>query len=151
MVPAQNMKVANAVDPDVIKDNAAFTASEIDTKGFDYAQIIVYLGDTDIAMAALKVTECDTTGGSFTDVTGLIFGTSTNTAGDTSALPTALEDNSFFVFDIDLAGRKRFLKLAATAGDGATGTYLTAIAILSRPGILPTTAAARGALQILRV
>ncbi len=60
------------------------------------------------------------------DVTGLVYGTSAGIAGTTSALPTATDDNKCFKFEIDLRGRKRYLDLVATCGDGATGTFATA-------------------------
>lgn len=146
----QNTKLVSITPPAAIVDNASYTTSSIDTQGFDYLQVVVYLGATDIAMTALKLQESDTDG-SYGDVTGLVFGTSANIAGSTSTLPSATDDNKFFVFDVDLRGRKRYFDLVATAGDGAAGTFLTAFAILSRGKDQPVTAAERGASQILRV
>ena len=150
-VGMQETKIVNAVDPDVIKDNAAFGTTVIDTLGWEHATVYAYLGDTDIAMAALKMTECATSGGSYTDITGLVYGTSTGIGGSTSTLPSATDDNTFVAFDIDLKARQRYLKLAATAGDGTLGTYLTAFAVLSRGHDVPVTAAERGCGQVLRV
>ena len=147
----QNTKLVSITPPAAIVDNASYTTSSIDTQGFDYMQVVVYLGATDIAMTALKLQESDTDGGSYADVTGLVFGTSSNIAGSTSTLPSATDDNKFFVFDVDLRGRKRYFDLVATAGDGTAGTFLTAFAILSRGKDQPVTAAERGASQILRV
>ena len=146
----QNTKLVSITPPGLIVDNASYTTSSIDTQGWDYLQVVVYLGATDIAMTALKLQESDTDG-SYGDVTGLVFGTSSNIAGSTSTLPSATDDNKFFVFDVDLRGRKRYFDLVATAGDGSAGTYLTAFAILSRGKDQPVTAAERGASQILRV
>ena len=151
MVNAQAVKVVRVIDPAAIKDNASWTAVEIDTLGFDYAQVYCYVGATDIAHVALKMQESSVSGSGFTDVTGLVFGTSTNTDGSTSTLPSATDDNKLFCFDIDLRGRKRYLSLVATAGDGTAGTYMTAWAVLSRAGETPMTAAQRGCSQILRV
>jgi hypothetical protein len=134
----------------VIKDNAAFTTNSIDTAGFDYLTVICSVGATDIAMAALKLQTSDTDG-SYADLTGAIFGTSTNIAGSTSALPAADDDNKIFVIEVDLRGKKRYFDLSATAGDGTVGTYFSAVAILSRGEISPITAAGRGADEILRV
>lgn len=147
---AKTTKLVSITPPAAIVDNASYTTASIDTQGFDYLQVVVYLGATDIAMTALKLQESDTDG-SYADVTGLVFGTSANTGGSTSTLPSATDDNKFFVFDVDLRGRKRYFDLVATAGDGSTGTYLTAFAILSRAKDVPVTAAERGASQILRV
>jgi hypothetical protein len=146
----QNTKLVSITPPAAIVDNASYTTASIDTQGWDYLQVVVYLGATDIAMTALKLQENDTDG-SYSDVTGLVFGTSANIAGSTSTLPSATDDNKFFVFDVDLRGRKRYFDLVATAGDGTAGTFLTAFAILSRGKDQPVTAAERGASQILRV
>lgn len=146
----QNTKLVSITPPAAIVDNASYTTSSIDTQGWDYMQVVVYLGATDIAMTALKLQESDTDG-SYADVTGLVFGTSSNIAGSTSTLPSATDDNKFFVFDVDLRGRRRYFDLVATAGDGTAGTFLTAFAILSRGKDQPITAAERGASQILRV
>jgi hypothetical protein len=146
----QNTKLVSITPPAAIVDNASYTTGSIDTQGWDYLQVVVYLGATDIAMTALKLQESDTDG-SYGDVTGLVFGTSSNIAGSTSTLPSATDDNKFFVFDVDLRGRKRYFDLVATAGDGTAGTFLTAFAILSRGKDQPVTAAERGASQILRV
>lgn len=150
MHPQQEQKLLLLTPPAAKLDDASATTAEIDTLGFDYCQIVVALGDTDIAAAALKVQESDTTGSGFADVTGLVFGTSKNTDGSTSTLPSATDDNKLFVFDISLKGRKRFLDLVFTAGNGTAGTFFVAFAILSRAKISPTTAAERGIAQCLR-
>ena len=151
MIDAQNAKFLRVVSPEAIKDNGSYTSQAVDCNGADYCEIITQLGATDIAMTALKMTECDTSGGSYTDVTGLVFATSTNTDGDTSALPIATDDDKFFVFQIDLRYRKRYLKIVATNGDGTVGGFLVAIARLSRLEQSPKTAALAGCSQILRV
>jgi len=151
MINAQNNKFVSVTPPAAIVDDASYTTAEIDTLGFSNAQIVVYLGATDIAMTALKVTESDTAGSGHADVTGLVFGTSTNIDGSTSALPSATDDNKFQIFDIDLRGRKRYLDVTATAGDGSAGTFATIFCILSRAGEVGATAADRGADEVLRV
>src|SRR5512139_445078 len=130
----QHTKPVACIPPGVIKDNASFTAVEIDGKDYDWLTIVIALGATDIAMAALKLQESETSGGGggYTDVTGAIYGTSANIAGTTSALPTATDDNKVFLIEVDLRKRMRYLNLLATAGDGSTGTYLAAVGILSR-------------------
>lgn len=153
MIHAQHTKLVAITPPGLIVDNASYTTASVDTNGWDYAQIVVLLGATDIAMTALKVQESNDDGSSdaYADVTGLVFGTSNQISGAASTLPSDTDDNKFFVFDIDLRGRKRYLDLVATAGNGSTGTYLTAFCILSRGKDGPITAAERGASQILRV
>jgi hypothetical protein len=147
----QKTKLLVVISPAAIVDNAAYTTNEIDTLGWDYLTIVFFLGATDIAMAALKVQESDTSGSGFSDVTGLVAGTSTNTDGSTSALPSATDDNKIMLFEIDLRGRKRYIDLSATAGNGTAGSYAAAVAILSRGKDAPVTATERGCDEILRV
>lgn len=151
MIEAQRAKYAAAIAPAAILDNAAATAIEIDTEGYDYAEIVMQIGATDIAMAGLKVQEADTSGGSFTDVAGTVVGTdAVDIDGNSVTLPSADDDNDVVVFQLNLLGKKRYLKLAATAGDGASGTFLSAIARLSR-GDQPSSNAEAGALAVIRV
>lgn len=145
-----NFKVMSIAHPQALVDNTSWTTTEIDTATFWYMRVVVDIGATDVAMAALAITESDTTGASHAEVTGLIFGTSTNSAGSTSSLPSATDDNKFFIFDIDLRGRKRFIDLTMTAGDGSTGTYGQAAAYLWGE-TAPDTAAEYGASQVLQV
>jgi len=143
-VEAQNVKYVSITPPAAIIDDATATTAEVDTQGYDYATVVCYLGATDIAMTALAVTESDTSGSGHANVTGLIYGTSSDIVGTTSSLPSASEDNKFFVFQIDLRGRKRYIDLTATIGDGSAGTFFVAFAILSRTESTPTTVAGAG-------
>lgn len=151
--PMQNVKYVAITPPAAIKDNGSYTTTEIDTNGFDYMTIVAHLGATDIAMTALAVTTSDTSGSDHANVTGLVWGTSTNIDGSTSALPSATDDNTFQVASIDLRSSllKRYIDVTATAGNGTNGTYCTIIGILSRAdeGIYGATQA--GCDEILRV
>ncbi len=151
VIAAQKRKYFSVTPPAAIVDNSAYTTAEIDTLGWDYCTIVVYLGASDVAIAALQVTESDASGSGHAAITGTRLGTDNNTGGSTSTLPSATDDNKFFVFEIDCRGRKRYLDLGATAGDGTAGTFLTALAILERGDIAPNTAAEAGASQIMRV
>ncbi len=152
----QNCKFFGVTPPAAIIDNASATCNVIDTLGFDHVRIFVYLGAMDIAAVALKVQEANVAASataltSGADVTGLVYGTSTNLAGSVSALPTASSDNTCFVFDVCLATRKRYLLPVITLGDGSAGTYVTAFALLSRAEQTPVTAAGQGAADVLAV
>ena len=150
MIHAQDVKYVSVTPPAAIVDNASYTTAEIDTKDYDYATIVVYLGATDIAMTALAVTESDTAGSGHANVTGLVYGTSTDIDGNTSSLPSATDDNGFFIFEVDLRGKKRYLDVTATAGNGAAGTFATILAILSRGRIGNDSIADTGATGVLR-
>lgn len=147
MHTTQNLKFVTITPPGAIVDDASYTTTAIDTMGFGNLTVVVQLGATDIAMTALKLQESDASNmGSATDITGCVYGTSTDPdSGTTSALPTDGNDNGRFVFHVPLAGRKRYIDLVATAGDGSAGTYLTAIGILEDSvSANPSTATTRG-------
>lgn len=146
----QATKIVNVIPPVAIVDNASWTTTEIDTKGFDKATIVINLGATDVAMAALKVQESDTSGSGFADVTGLVYGTSTNIAGSTSSLP-GTTNNAVYTFEVDLRGRKRYLDVVATAGNGTAGTFASGVCVLSRATNHPQTAAEKNIADELRV
>lgn len=138
-----NQKIVAISPPAVISDNASPTTASIDTKSYDHATIIVHFGAMDIAMAAFKLQESDTDG-SYADITGANFASGTLSSGSAAALPAATADNGFWAFQVNLKGRKRFLDLVITTGDGAAGTYVTAFAILSRGETLPNSMSERG-------
>ncbi len=122
----QHVKVVNFCPPGVIVDNADFTTAAIDTAGFGKVAIFFSLGATDIAMAALKLQQSDDSGMSgATDITGAVYG-----AVGAPALPSATDDNKVYAFHVSLQGKRRYLDVVATAGNGALGTYGSGIAVL---------------------
>ena len=150
MIAGQLNKLVALVQPQAIINNGAITCASLDTLGAEYVRIVVMLGATDAADTVLKVGESDTDG-SFVDVAGLVFGTSNQITGAISVLPAATDDNKFYEFQIDMRGRKRYLKLAITVGVGASvGGYHAAWAELGRLNTIPTIAADFGAAQVLR-
>ncbi len=151
MIAAQDKKVIGVTFPVAIVDNASWTTVEIDTLGYDYAEFIWVMGANDIAVAALKVQESDTSGSGMADVTGAIFGTSANDAGSTSTLPSATDDNKLFSICLDLTRRKRYLDLVATNGDGTAGGFSVCVCVLTRAEQSPSSAAEAGYSQRLIV
>lgn len=142
---SQHLKFVQAIANGAIIDNAAFTGIAIDTLGYNYLTLVIMFGAMDIAMAALKVTESDTSGGSYTDIVGADFSVLPAT------LPSATDDNHLFGVHITLRNRKRFIKIAATGGDGSAGTFATALAVLTQAESTPFDAAGRGFTQDLTV
>lgn len=138
-VNGQCGKYVACIPPAAILDDASATEIEIDTLDYDYAEIVVTLGATDIAMTALKIQETDTSGSGEADVSGATFDGGTDVDGGTLALPSATDDNQVCVFQLDLKNRKRYLSLVATFGDGTSGGYVSAVARLSRAASFPTT------------
>ena len=133
-----NQKIVAITPPGAIVDNAAFTTAAVDTLGFNQLTIVVLFGAMDVAVAALKLQESDDSGMSgAVDIDGSNYSTE-------ASLPGATADNTMYAFHVDLRGRKRFIDLTLTGGDGTTGTYATAFAILSRAQECPNSAAERG-------
>lgn len=136
----QNVKVVNVTPPAAIVDNASFATTTIDTFGFNKLAVYFQLGATDIAMTALKLQESDDSGMSgAADITGAVYG-----ASGAPALPTATDDNKVFGFFVDLKGRKRYIDVVATAGDGSTGTFGACTAHLYNPLTTEDNATQRG-------
>ena len=138
MLSLQNFKFVNVTPPAAIIDNAAAVTAAVDTKGFDECAFLVQLGALDIAVAALKLQESDSAGSGYTDIAGADFSVSPLT------LPSATDDNKLYLITVNLVGRKRYLDLSLTLGDGAAGTYVAVLAILGRGQQTPATAANRG-------
>lgn len=151
MLAPLNRKIVAITPPAAISDNATLTTAEIDTAGYDFMVINVHYGAMDIAMAALAVTESDSSGSGHANITGAVFGTSNNDTGSASTLPSATDDNKFFSIMLDLKARKRYIDVTATTGDGAAGTYITIWAELWRAKDAPRTALEAGYAQRLIV
>lgn len=148
MSPFQALKAVRCIDPQVV-DNATYTSYVIDTLGCVETHFVVTLGTTDVAMGTLKIQESDaitdaTTLDTGADVTGLVIGTSVDPIdGTTSALPSATADGTHVAFSVKNQGRKRYLQVIAVAGNGTTGTALSAVCYkLTEEG--PATSAERG-------
>lgn len=124
-------KFVSVTPPGAKVDNASWTTASVDTRGFDHCTFVVYLGDLDIAMTAFKVQE-SSNDSDYSDITGATLNGGTDTAGTTTTLPSATDDNKIYLIHVDMRGRKRYLDLVITGGDGSTGTYLSAMAILSK-------------------
>lgn len=143
----QNLNFFQVTAPTAINDNTAYTTNTIDTLGYDELLIEIAFGAMDIAVAALKLTESNSSNmSSPNDITGADFSVSPAT------LPSATDDNHFYGIHVKLGGaRKRYMDLSFTAGDGAAGTYASVNAILGRGETEPSTAATRGFTQLLTV
>ena len=146
-----NYKFVSVTPPAAIVDNAAFTTAAVDTAGHRHAEFIVYFGAMDIAATVCKVRESDASDmSSASDITGCVCGTSLNDLGSTSTLPSATSDNTAIKFEIPLQGRKRYLDVEVTGGDGTSGTFMTAFALLYRGDQDPSYSVTKGCAQVLR-
>lgn len=118
--------------------SSATHAHTIDTFGCDYASIDVvfstFSGSTSSYASILKVREGDTSGGTFTDVSGM----SVASAG---AGATTGDNGAVARFNVDMRGKKRYLRVVATPGNAAT---ITSVARLSKAEDMPTDASSAG-------
>ena len=104
----------------VSKHSASVAASatythEIDTLGFKYASIDVMFSPftaSNVSIASvLRVGETDTTGGSLTNVSGLVGGTDFTIAATGASTGNV---GGIARFNVDLRGRKRYLTVVTT-------------------------------------
>ena len=126
-----------AIAPAAIIDNASATATVVDTAGANYAEFIVQLGATDIAMTAFRLEESDVSGSGYTIVPNANFATGRDSDGVLLTLPSATDDNETMVFKGSLLGRRRFMRLVATFGDGTAGGFICGVARLSGLAVVP--------------
>lgn len=102
------------------------TPIEIDTRGYDAAWISFISGAITDGTFTPSVTECDTSGGTFTAVA----------AADLHGTLAAMSASS--VQSVGYKGTKRFIKANITVtGSPATGGYVSAIVTLSKPNLAP--------------
>lgn len=143
MIDIQNTKVGQLLPPQLKNDGDFDDNAYIDTKGWGHLRVLFLVGTTDAAIGstaegtAPKVEECDTTDGSYADVSD-------------AALADAIADDegdSNFAIDIDLgSSHKRYMQVNTPhAGNGTTGANLAIVGILSKPeGNGPDSAADQG-------
>lgn len=144
MIEIQNTKTVILTPPQVVNNGDFASNTYVDTQGFHHLRVLLItgvitasspIGSTAEGTAPL-VEECDTTGGSYTAVTG-------------AALADAIadsEDSLLFAIDIDLTkSHKRYMQVQAPhSGDGTPGAALAIIGILSRSDVSPGSAAEAG-------
>ena len=101
--------------------------------GYTNVKILVAVGSSaDNTIATLKLQECDTIGGTYTDVTGGDFSSTLTYASQgvnlTGQVTTA--SNTVWIWDIAMQNRKRFLKVSFAETASSTGSVVAAFAVL---------------------
>jgi hypothetical protein len=141
MIYETTSKDVASVFPQARLNNGSFTVASVDRKDFDYATLEVVLGATDVALTTLKLQESDDNS-TWSDVTGGDFSIS-------GTLPTSSSSNTLWGWDIDLRGRKRYLRPVITVGSGTLGAFLAAVFKLGRAEEAPYSAATRNLAGLL--
>lgn len=124
----QKMKFVEMMPPATANDGDFSGNTYVDTQGWDRLTVVIQTGSLAAAIGSTAegtaplVEECDTTGGSYTAVSG-------------AALADAIgdgEDSQLHVIDIDLAkSHKRYMQVQAPHA-GAGACYAGILGILSR-------------------
>ena len=153
MVEIQETKTVLMLRPQLKDDGDFANNTYVDTKSWSHLRVLFAVGDTDVAAGdaigstaegtAPKIEECDTTGGSYSDVTS-------------AALADAIqcdEDAKLFAIDIDLRkSHKRYMQVNAphSAAGAVNGSNLCIIGILSMPsGQGPKDASGQGLEELI--
>ena len=142
----QNLKAVMVTSPAAISDDAALVTNTIDTAGYEEMLIIFMVGAIDVAMTGLKLQESDSSNmAGAADVPNAIFGVTG------AGMVGPLEDDMLFGIHVKLGGggRKRYMDLFATTGNGVAGTYGSCVAILSKNDISPASTSDRGFTRLL--
>ncbi|MDH4203524.1 MAG: hypothetical protein OEV87_11615 [Phycisphaerae bacterium] len=143
----QQLQYAGLVKPQGVDNTVFANNAAVDTRGLLELAFLVHAGDLAAAVGstaaanAIKVEECDTEGGSYSDVANA-------TLADAIA---ADEDGGLFLIVVDLKkSHKRFMRLnAPTAGDGSgTSSYISAVAI-GIPDKMPVNATEAGLTELI--
>lgn len=129
--------------------NGATATGLIDTLGFGRLTLDVNMTTADSTtnvMTTLKLSESDdTVVTNFVDITKFTGGT--NSGNFTMPSPsTTTNQANLYKFNIDLRGRKRYLKVTATP---PTTQTITIWGVLQRPGKAPAVAADAGAIALI--
>lgn len=143
MLDVDAQKIVLLTPPQLKDDGDLADNTCVDVSGFAHARFLITTGTIDAALGstteatAVKVEECDTPEGTYTDV-------------DDAELADAIaatEDDSMFCIDVDLRkSHKRYMRVNAPhAGDGTNGVNACIHCILSNPiGHAPGNATERG-------
>jgi|GEM_PF-730186 len=148
----QNTKIVIMLRPQLKDDGDFANNAYVDTQRWGHLRVLFIVGDTDVAAGdaigstaegtAPKLEECDTSGGSYSDVSD-------------AALTDAIqhdEDNKAFAIDVDLhKSHKRYMRVNAphSAAGAVNGSNLCIIGILSEPQEGPANAAEQGLTELV--
>ena len=131
---SDNVLAVKAVDP--IAASAVQTSAAIDTMGYNTAMVVVQNGAATGSPSSYtvdaKIQECDTSGGSYTDITGA---TATQIVADAKLGTIRLEG-------LGTSARKRYIKVLVTpalSGGSSPKAIIGATVLLGRANQLPVT------------
>lgn len=121
--------------PQLIK-NSTLESVSLDVLKHKFAQFVLEVGASDVALSNVRLEERNSTDDSWTVVP--------NSAVSSTLLTAVAVDNKCFSWHVTLQGRKRNVRLVATVADGTNGANLCAYAITNLDAERINTAAQRG-------
>lgn len=142
-----NFEFRPVIRPQAIIDDASPTSVVVDTLGAKYVLVKVELGATDIALTAMKLQESD----AITDANTLTSGADITGLDFTGSFPSATDDNKTYLFAFPTLGRKRYVDLVLTVGNGSVGAFVHAEALLFNELIHKLNAASYGATAMKQI
>src|SRR5947209_20173829 len=104
MIQLTQTKDVVSVQPQARINNGAATCAAIDRQGFDFLNVKLLIGATDVAFTTAKLQESDDNV-TFADITGADFAVP-------GLLPQATDSNKIFQWDVDLKTRRRSIRPA---------------------------------------
>jgi hypothetical protein len=141
------LKFCNMVQPE-LKDNGAFTnKTYFDTQGLSGLLVLFIMGQLDIgfgsntAAGLPALEECDTTGGTYTAISGAAL----------TACPVTADDGKMYGIFVDLSKtRKRYIQVDdPVAGDGTAGVAAAVLGIGFPSDVMPRSAAEMGLAELI--
>lgn len=142
MIYAQDRKLVNVIVPEALTSAGTATGT-VDTKGFDYCQIIWHIAtasDTTVEPLTCMVEESEdlTT---YTAIVPLTGATTTSTSAGFAIPGSHVTVEQLYAMNIDCRGRKRYLKCSLCPG---TNQIEYVLAVLDRADVMPDTIAEAG-------
>jgi len=143
---AKRIKFGQLLPPE-LKNNGAFTGNTyFDTLGLGALLVLINNGAGDAAVGSTLSTtpplleECDTTGGSYTAITGAAL----------AAVISATDDNKQYGIFVDLTKtHKRYIRVQAPTAANATAALLQITALGFPADTLPKSAAEAGLTELI--
>jgi hypothetical protein len=132
-----NIQVLRSISPVSVSDNTAQAGQAIDRLGYESVTYVLNIGSIADADATFTVLlqECDTSGGSYTDVADAdMISQTPGTAPETAAGFQFDDDNE--VRKLGYIGNKRYTKLTITPVNNASAAVISAVAILGNPTVV---------------
>ena len=143
MVPATKQVILNLSGS---TSGVTVLTGSVDTRGFGYISIAVLANSTaavhtTVANNSLEESDDNST---FTAISAAAPGT-----GFTPSTVTVVSSGPKIIYNVDLRGRKRYLKV--TVGLAATATGVGIVADLSRASDAPVSATVQGAAYLVQI